>query len=96
MLDASEGDHRAHVTVRTQDEIGQLCIAFNGMVDEIVAQNTIIEQKNRENEELLLNVLPAPGLLSTWIVRPIVSISSLTIASPTPVPPKERVGLLST
>jgi len=56
----AKGDHRAHVTVRTQDEIGQLCTAFNGMVDEIVAQNTIIETKNRENEELLLNVLPAP------------------------------------
>ena len=56
----AKGDHGAHVTVRTHDEIGQLCTAFNGMVDEIVAQNTIIEAKNRENEELLLNVLPAP------------------------------------
>ena len=45
---------------RTSDEIGQLCTAFNGMVDEIHAKNAIIETKNRENEELLLNVLPAP------------------------------------
>jgi class 3 adenylate cyclase len=30
------------------------------MVDEIRAKNEIIEQKNRENEQLLLNVLPAP------------------------------------
>jgi class 3 adenylate cyclase len=30
------------------------------MVDEITAKNAIIESKNRENEELLLNVLPAP------------------------------------
>jgi len=36
---------------RTSDEIGQLCIAFNGMVDEIHAKNDIIETKNRENEE---------------------------------------------
>jgi class 3 adenylate cyclase len=56
----AKGDHRAHVTVRTRDEIGQLCTAFNAMVDEIIAQNAIIEAKNRENEELLLNVLPAP------------------------------------
>ena len=30
------------------------------MVDEIHAKNDVIEQKNRENEQLLLNVLPAP------------------------------------
>ena len=54
------GDQGAHVPARTGDEIGQLCIAFNSMVDEINAKNTIIESKNRENEELLLNVLPAP------------------------------------
>ena len=54
------GDHDAHVPVRTRDEIGQLCLAFNGMVDEINEKNVVIEGKNRENEELLLNVLPAP------------------------------------
>jgi class 3 adenylate cyclase len=54
------GDHNAHVPVRTADEIGQLCAAFNGMVDEISEKNVLIESKNRENEELLLNVLPAP------------------------------------
>ncbi len=54
------GDHNAHVPVRTRDEIGQLCIAFNGMIDELSAKNAIIETKNRENEDLLLNVLPAP------------------------------------
>jgi class 3 adenylate cyclase len=30
------------------------------MVDEISEKNAVIESKNRENEELLLNVLPAP------------------------------------
>jgi class 3 adenylate cyclase len=54
------GDYGAHVTVRTQDEIGALCAAFNGMVDELRDKNAVIEEKNRENEELLLNVLPAP------------------------------------
>jgi class 3 adenylate cyclase len=54
------GERGAHVTVRTRDEIGELCTAFNGMVDDISAKNVIIEQKNRENEQLLLNVLPAP------------------------------------
>jgi class 3 adenylate cyclase len=54
------GDTAAHVPVRTRDEIGQLCLAFNGMIDEISEKNIVIENKNRENEELLLNVLPAP------------------------------------
>jgi len=54
------GDYGAKVTVRTRDEVGALCAAFNGMVEEIHAKNIVIENKNRENEELLLNVLPAP------------------------------------
>lgn len=54
------GDHEAHVPVRTRDEIGQLCLAFNGMIDDINQKNVVIAAKNRENEELLLNVLPAP------------------------------------
>src|SRR5262249_55089673 len=54
------GHYDAKVTVRTRDEIGQLCAAFNGMVDELRAKNAVIETKNREIEELLLNMLPAP------------------------------------
>ena len=54
------GDYSARVAVRTRDEIGALCTAFNGMVEELRAKNVVIENKNRENEELLLNVLPAP------------------------------------
>jgi class 3 adenylate cyclase len=54
------GDYAAHVPVRSRDEIGQLCLTFNGMVDELSEKNRVIEAKNRENEELLLNVLPAP------------------------------------
>lgn len=54
------GDYQASVAVRTHDEIGDLCAAFNGMVDQIRQKNEVIESKNRENEQLLLNVLPAP------------------------------------
>src|SRR5476651_2385441 len=56
----ADGDYHAKVPVRTHDEIGQLVTAFNGMVDELRAKNILIEAKNRENEELLLNVLPGP------------------------------------
>ncbi|MBM6582209.1 HAMP domain-containing protein [Microvirga sp. BT689] len=54
------GDYRASVPVRTRDEIGQLCLAFNNMVEDLRQKNIEIQNKNRENEELLLNVLPAP------------------------------------
>jgi class 3 adenylate cyclase len=54
------GDYDAAVSVRTRDEIGQLCSAFNGMVEELREKNVVIQKKNLENETLLLNVLPAP------------------------------------
>ncbi|HEY4166919.1 MAG TPA: adenylate/guanylate cyclase domain-containing protein [Reyranella sp.] len=54
------GNYDVKVSARSSDEIGQLCTAFNSMVDELHAKNDVIEAKNRENEELLLNVLPAP------------------------------------
>ena len=46
--------------VRTHDEIGQLCTAFNDMVEDLHQKDVVIQNKNRENEQLLLNVLPAP------------------------------------
>jgi class 3 adenylate cyclase len=54
------GDYRTAVPVRSRDEIGQLCSAFNGMVGELREKNEVIESKNRENEQLLLNILPVP------------------------------------
>jgi class 3 adenylate cyclase len=54
------GDYTVAAPVRTRDEIGELCATFNSMVDELHEKNTVIESKNRENEELLLNILPAP------------------------------------
>jgi class 3 adenylate cyclase len=55
-----EGDLTAHVPVRSKDELGMLSSTFNSMVTNIREQTEIIEQKNRENEALLLNILPAP------------------------------------
>src|SRR5262249_41130331 len=54
------GDFGARVAVRTRDEIGALCTAFNGMVEQLRDKNAVIETKNREIEQLLLNMLPAP------------------------------------
>ena len=46
------------VPVTSHDELGQLTTAFNEMVQNIRRQTEIIEQKNAENERLLLNILP--------------------------------------
>ena len=54
------GDYAAAVAVRTRDEIGQLCAAFNAMVQDLRDKSAVIQTRTRENEELLLNVLPAP------------------------------------
>jgi len=42
------------------DEIGSLSRAFNGMLEKQQAINEALRLKNRENEALLLNLLPAP------------------------------------
>ena len=48
------------VPVRGRDELGLLSRTFNDMVTSIREKTEIIEQKNRENERLLLNILPGP------------------------------------
>jgi class 3 adenylate cyclase len=51
-------DFDVHVPVETKDELGLLSRTFNDMVAHIREKTEIIEQKNRENERLLLNILP--------------------------------------
>ena len=46
--------------VASKDELGELSSTFNGMVKNIREQTEVIAQKNRENEALLLNILPGP------------------------------------
>jgi len=54
------GDFSARVPVTSKDELGQLSETFNGMAASIQQQTDEIQQKNRENETLLLNILPGP------------------------------------
>ena len=56
----ASSDFTVQVPVRTKDELGLLSRTFNEMVRSIHEKTTIIEQKNRENERLLLNILPGP------------------------------------
>jgi class 3 adenylate cyclase/HAMP domain-containing protein len=53
-------DFCVEVPVESKDELGLLSRTFNDMVCSIREKTEIIEQKNRENERLLLNILPEP------------------------------------
>ncbi|MDQ4076943.1 MAG: HAMP domain-containing protein [Chloroflexota bacterium] len=54
------GDHSIVIDLDTNDEFGDLAHAFNVMVANIREQTELIEEKNAENERLLLTILPAP------------------------------------
>jgi class 3 adenylate cyclase/HAMP domain-containing protein len=56
----ASSDLSVQVPVRSRDELGLLSRTFNDMVSSIREKTEIIEQKNRENEQLLLNILPLP------------------------------------
>lgn len=43
----------------TDDEFGELAKSFNAVVYSLRAQTKLVEEKNRENEQLLLSVFPA-------------------------------------
>ena len=53
------GDLTAQVDWKWKDELGVLSDTFNSMTKSIRDKTEVIEQKNRENETLLLNILPA-------------------------------------
>jgi len=45
--------------LETEDEFGELGCSFNAMVRSLRTQTDLVEQKNQENEQLLLSVFPA-------------------------------------
>ncbi|MFO0890792.1 MAG: adenylate/guanylate cyclase domain-containing protein [Isosphaeraceae bacterium] len=53
------GEVDVKVRVRSRDEFRELADAFNTMSTNLKAKSELIEQKVRENEELLLNILPS-------------------------------------
>lgn len=53
------GETDAIVPLQTQDEFGELAKSFNEIVQSLHTQTKLVEQKERENEELLLSIFPA-------------------------------------
>jgi len=54
------GNLDARVPITAHDEFGALASAFNNMADSVREKSELVEKKNREYEDLLLNLLPAP------------------------------------
>lgn len=52
------GDLDAVPTLETGDEFGELGQSFNAMVQSLRTQTNLVQQKNQENEQLLLSVFP--------------------------------------
>jgi len=55
----SEGQVDVKVRVKSADEFHEVAEAFNKMTTSLKAQTERLDQKMRENEELLLNILPS-------------------------------------
>lgn len=56
------GETGVKVAVRSKDEFGELATVFNSMAENIKAQTDLLEEQVRENQELLLNILPASAV----------------------------------
>jgi class 3 adenylate cyclase len=53
-----KGNTNVKIKVKSQDEFRELAHSFNEMVDNLDHQKKLIQQKNEENQELLLSILP--------------------------------------
>ncbi len=53
------GQLDAIAVLETEDEFGELAQSFNLMVSSLRDQTDLVEEKNRENEQLLLSIFPA-------------------------------------
>jgi class 3 adenylate cyclase len=56
------GETGVRVSVSSKDEFGELATVFNSMAENIKAQTDLLEEQIRENQELLLNILPASAV----------------------------------
>lgn len=63
LIQASRAIKSGHLdaiaAINTEDEFGELAKSFNEMVQSLRAQTYLVEEKNQENEQLLLSIFPA-------------------------------------
>ncbi len=55
-----KGNTDVKIKVKSKDEFRELANSFNEMVDNLDHQKKLVQEKNEENEELLLSILPEP------------------------------------
>jgi methyl-accepting chemotaxis protein len=56
----TSGEKDVEVDITSQDEIGKLASTFNIMARNLKEKERLIEEKDRANRDLLLNILPEP------------------------------------
>jgi class 3 adenylate cyclase len=56
------GESAVSVDLHTRDEFGELARVFNDMAASLRRQRSELEEKARENQELLLNILPSAAI----------------------------------
>ena len=55
---AGKGDEDIHIDTKSRDEIGELARSFKEMVESVRDQTRLVQDMNKENEQLLTSVLP--------------------------------------
>ncbi len=55
---AGKGDEDIHIDTNSRDEIGELARSFKEMVESVRDQTRLVQDMNKENEQLLTSVLP--------------------------------------
>lgn len=53
------GELDAMASIETKDEFGELAKSFNAMVRSLRTQTNLVQEKNQENDKLLLSIFPA-------------------------------------
>lgn len=56
--EVGKGNTDVKIKVKSKDEFRELATSFNEMVDNLDHQQKLVQEKNQENEELLLSILP--------------------------------------
>lgn len=54
----ASGDYDVNLPIRSRDELGDLTLAFNDMGSSLRANKELIDEQRRENDRLLLSVMP--------------------------------------